>query len=313
MGAAKYQRANARSTVRIPTLGNGLTLLNANSVQTQHLQDYSVTLQKLAPNGLWRPPTQLALDANYTITLNDRVILCAPTVNRTITLPSAVGIAGAEFEIRKIVGWNGANYVYIATTGGQLIGGTRVSGEITLYAHQDYVVVYSDGTNWQIKAKKETASLYAAGNAAMNTTSASNTYSATGTQTFTLPRGQWLLGARTFWKYQAGDTAWCVNAATGFFLGTGTNTGVAPASLNSGGSMQVDSGQWLYSQQWGDGQMGAATTFANNVYLAGPTVECTVSVFTPVQVYFVPHFTYFTTQPGANSSYGAVLYARRIW
>lgn len=59
----------------------------------------------------------------------------------TITLPSAVGIKGREYNIIRV----GSSSVPIATTGGQTISG---DAGLTLVSQYDSVVVVSDNTNW---------------------------------------------------------------------------------------------------------------------------------------------------------------------
>lgn len=61
--------------------------------------------------------------------------------NSTITLPSAVGIKGREYNIIRV----GTSAVSIATVGGQTISG---DAGLTLASQYDSVVVVSDNTNW---------------------------------------------------------------------------------------------------------------------------------------------------------------------
>jgi len=80
--------------------------------------------------------------AAYGITAGDEVILCNGSF--TVTLPSAVGLAGRQFTIKRI---NASGNVTVATTSSQQIDGasTRV-----LTAQYEAVIVVSDGANWWV-------------------------------------------------------------------------------------------------------------------------------------------------------------------
>ena len=59
----------------------------------------------------------------------------------TITLPTAVGVTGQEYNIIR----SGTSNVLISTTGAETISG---DSELTLTSQWDSVVLYSNGTNW---------------------------------------------------------------------------------------------------------------------------------------------------------------------
>lgn len=65
--------------------------------------------------------------------------------NRTITLPTAVGIAGRLYTVKRITG--GTNTLTIATTGGQTIDG---DASLLLPTHWSLARLQSDGANWLI-------------------------------------------------------------------------------------------------------------------------------------------------------------------
>lgn len=79
--------------------------------------------------------SDLTLDATH-----HKVIV---TNTATITLPTAVGITGREYNI--INGMVGIGTVTISTTGGQTIRG---DASLEMY-DRGSVVVISDGSNWE--------------------------------------------------------------------------------------------------------------------------------------------------------------------
>lgn len=82
--------------------------------------------------------------ADYTITGDDDVIFVDSTYKSlTMTLPSAVGISGKQYTIKKID--NSANVVTIATTLSQTINGSS-----TQIINTTPIVVQSDGSNWTL-------------------------------------------------------------------------------------------------------------------------------------------------------------------
>lgn len=84
--------------------------------------------------------------ANYAAVVADGTILVDATgAARTITLPSAIGISGKVFDIKKIDA--SVNSVTIATVGGQTIDGAAT--QVTIVQWTSFTV-QSDGTNWFI-------------------------------------------------------------------------------------------------------------------------------------------------------------------
>jgi hypothetical protein len=63
----------------------------------------------------------------------------------TISLPSAAGIAGKQYSIKKIDG--SANAVVVDPNGAETVDGAPT---YSLAAQNDFVTVISDGTNWWI-------------------------------------------------------------------------------------------------------------------------------------------------------------------
>lgn len=78
---------------------------------------------------------------NYTLTIGDATILASG--NTTLTLPSAVGITGREYTIKKID--SAGTTILIATTASQSIDGNTNASLTNQYAT---IRVQSDGTQW---------------------------------------------------------------------------------------------------------------------------------------------------------------------
>jgi hypothetical protein len=82
----------------------------------------------------------------YTLITTDSVIVADATAGAfTVTLPSAAGIAGRQYTIKRTNG--GGNNVTVGSMGGQTIDGasTKILG-----AQFSYLTVLSDGSAWQI-------------------------------------------------------------------------------------------------------------------------------------------------------------------
>jgi hypothetical protein len=69
--------------------------------------------------------------------------LCLVTGTTTITLPTAVGIEGKVYAVKRI----GTNTVTIDTTSSQTIDGALT---VSLLVQYDCLAVVSDGSNWSI-------------------------------------------------------------------------------------------------------------------------------------------------------------------
>ena len=87
--------------------------------------------------------------AAYTLLSTDSVITADATGGAfTVTLPTAVGIAGRAYTVKKID--SSANAVTVGTTSSQTIDGATT---YALSSRYQFVTVVSDGANWQIVAK----------------------------------------------------------------------------------------------------------------------------------------------------------------
>jgi len=82
----------------------------------------------------------------YTVTATDSIVTASASGGAfTVTLPTAVGITGRQYTIKKTD--NSANAVTVGTTSAQTIDGSTTS---SLSSQYQYVTVVSDGANWSI-------------------------------------------------------------------------------------------------------------------------------------------------------------------
>lgn len=97
----------------------------------------------------------------YNIAANDEVIECDCNAGAfTVTLPTAVGIAGQGYVIKRADSGTGGigNLLTINTTGSQLIDGVTLNVASTQWIlpnRYSWVVVYSDNVNWKTYATSE--------------------------------------------------------------------------------------------------------------------------------------------------------------
>lgn len=83
---------------------------------------------------------------NYTALTTDSLIRAnAAGGSITITLPTAVGVPGRQYQIKRINSSGGT--VIVTTTGGQAIDGTS---SITLLQQYETLSVMSDNANWMV-------------------------------------------------------------------------------------------------------------------------------------------------------------------
>ncbi|GAC1499139.1 MAG: hypothetical protein NVS1B10_01600 [Candidatus Saccharimonadales bacterium] len=118
--------------------GNGYAIFNAGNVG----------IGNTSPNSLLQVSGPIATaiatkTTTYTVAATDSVILGDATGTAfTITLPTAVGIAGRQYTIKRIN--SNANILTVASAGGTIDGGTTRTFS-SQYQSESYV---SDGTNW---------------------------------------------------------------------------------------------------------------------------------------------------------------------
>lgn len=107
-----------------------------------------------APNTLGAPKrivnlivTDTTLNGDNDFVLSDD---SGAVTKQTITLPTAVGIAGKFYTIKKVSG--GTKFTSIAPTGGETID--NISPEFILGNNNEFVDVVSNGTNWKVAGRR---------------------------------------------------------------------------------------------------------------------------------------------------------------
>ena len=80
---------------------------------------------------------------NLTLDETHQVVLVNSVDSRTITLPSAVGISGRKYTIKKI----GNGNVNISTQLSQTIDG---AGSFIVFGANSFLSIVSDGSNWWV-------------------------------------------------------------------------------------------------------------------------------------------------------------------
>ena len=89
---------------------------------------------------------QIAITATQALeTFDHEALTDASSGAITLTLPSAVGIAGKRYDVKRLN--SGGNNVVIATTGSETIDGASTQ---TLSNQYDSFTFVSDGSNWYI-------------------------------------------------------------------------------------------------------------------------------------------------------------------
>lgn len=141
---AAFTNSNLNDIVEKNSTGNGNVIVD-NAIHTS-LQFGIVTLNPYTEvRGNTNYPdsqTILTKSTNYTLTSLDYAILASGTT--TITLPTAVGITGVSYVIKKT---DASNTLTIATTSSQTIDGSTTA---TVKVQNVSLTVISDGANWQI-------------------------------------------------------------------------------------------------------------------------------------------------------------------
>jgi hypothetical protein len=108
-------------------------------------------LTYVADNGAWVPisgltPNVSSKTSAYTVTATDGLVKCdATSAAFTVTLPTAVGITGKIYIIKKVDA--SANAITIDGDGSETIDG---SATVSLSAQWNKYVLMSDGSNWMV-------------------------------------------------------------------------------------------------------------------------------------------------------------------
>lgn len=111
---------------------------NVNFVDTL---DSAASVDRVLHRGIQHPVLNSAADVILTA-LDRNAFIDASGAPRTVTLPSAIGLAGMTFSIKKTAG---ANTVTVQTVLGQTIDGAASQ---VLSNINDSITIVSNGTNW---------------------------------------------------------------------------------------------------------------------------------------------------------------------
>ena len=129
-------------------IGNGAIVNASNTIQLGNASITDVkTSGRLKSNGIIS--NIVAKTSAYTVLISDEIIVGDATSSAfTITLPTAVGVTGQTYTIKRIntVG----NNVTVGTTSSQTIDGLTT---YVLDAQFQYVKVVSNGSNWFVIGK----------------------------------------------------------------------------------------------------------------------------------------------------------------
>jgi hypothetical protein len=109
--------------------------------------DLTVTMP-IRSGAILTAPAYVAKTTTYTVTADDDYIACSTAGGAwTLTLPTAVGVAGKTYTFKKTT--SDTNALTVDGDSAETING---SATYTLYFINDSVTIYSDGTNWQVRA-----------------------------------------------------------------------------------------------------------------------------------------------------------------
>jgi hypothetical protein len=161
--AASYGNASTVATFTVDAYGRLTAAANASiaisntqvsglgTISTQNANNVTITGGSISNVSLSNVSINTSIvtkSANYTAAAADDTILAnASTGVVTITLPTAVGVAGKVYTVKKID--SSANAVTVATTSSQTIDGVTTYSLANQYGG---VNVQSDGSNWYIIA-----------------------------------------------------------------------------------------------------------------------------------------------------------------
>lgn len=250
-------------------------------------------------NAAQNPAYFAAKDADYTLTTSDDYAPFAPTANRVVTIPTAVGSAGKIYRIKKIN--TTAFTLTVNTTSSQTIG-LRASGSIVFRKLGDGMTIISNGTNWDILEKQEYEVLTSLpGATGLSGTSAGN-YLSVGASV-TLTYGLWELVGTFGLNIGSGTSIGLINNS-GFYGAAGTGTSTPPTAL--GGTI---SGDVSYANMNSTYLILAVSAGASSRYVSGP-IKILIMVTSSTTAYLVPQVDYATS---GTSSVTPSIFARRIF
>ena len=225
--------------------------------------------------------------ASYGLTAADYMVYFTSTA--TATLPTAVGVAGQTYVI--INASTTATNVTVNTTSSQTIGG-RSSGSIVLAGPwYDQMTVISDGANWQISEKKETAVLTANTSSPITIGSGVHNIYPGGGTSVTLTEGSWRVYTTFGLSATTGSASGYISLAGGCGAYSADGVGAGqPAGL--AGTIEGFTNNVNFVGAQGVGQTGIGPV------LVLSTVPFLITVATTTQVFGVAEV--FTSGTGAS-------------
>ena len=143
----KLQDADFKTSAELATAGGtDANLTNANKIYISSLSkrlDTAISDGSISGSLAWQ-----AKSASYTLTASDQSVgFTTGASNLNATLPTAVGISGKIYTIKKVD--SGSGTVSVLTTSSQTING-YASGVFKVNLENEYVTVQSDGANWHL-------------------------------------------------------------------------------------------------------------------------------------------------------------------
>lgn len=132
-----------------PTGTNNIEVISGTTLSIGTPSDGTVTRAKCATGG-FGSLNVVSKTANYTVTSSDDLILCDSSGGAfTLTLPTAVGIGGRVYEIKKTD--SSFTAVTIDGNGSETLDGSTTT---TLNTQYESIKIVSDNSNWQIVERK---------------------------------------------------------------------------------------------------------------------------------------------------------------
>ncbi len=237
---------------------------------------------------------------------NDVALCDASGGGFTITLPSAIGITGKVYDIVKIE--DSTNSILIDTSLAQLIG-TRAGAAIGLNRLNDYIRVLSDGTNWEILAKKETEILTAVASGTVTFAGRTAADFLASSADVPLTEGIWKL--RAYFSLDIGTGTFTgLLEPSGLYSADGANSAATPAALSAGANVSSVDGDPTMVQYSTTAPVFPISSGTNSRFPAG-FVEVIVVVDGGTETVFaVPNIDFVTAGTARTDAY---IRAERIW